>query len=334
LGWTTLGELPSGQALGAPHRRLPRHPRALPVHRHPRLVELRASVEDVVERRRLPGGQVIGEPALADDLLALGAELEATGETSQAYLALVWSAAADRRRWRDVADAVHRLRQPPTDESHSLELTLLRHYYASRDAAALARLVGFYVASEKLEEARYFLARAPAPDAAEELWQRLHAAVGSLARGTPVDPGVAHDPLEGGFEFEGESLAGWKGDRKSFRSGAWSARDRYQVGLRGYQGDGVLSSRKPRRGRLTSPEFTIDGDLMSLLVGGGGGKARVGVRLLVDGQPVRSIQAIGTGSLVPRLWDVAELRGQKARLEVFDQSTRARVLLDRVLVWR
>jgi levanase len=96
----------------------------------------------------------------------------------------------------------------------------------------------------------------------------------------------------------------------------------------------VLSSRKPRRGRLTSPEFTIDGDLMSLLVGGGGGKARVGVRLLVDGQPVRSIQAIGTGSLVPRLWDVAELRGQKARLEVFDQSTRARVLLDRVLVWR
>lgn len=75
------------------------------------------------------------------------------------------------------------------------------------------------------------------------------------------------------------------------------------------------------RGRAISPQFRIEGDIMTVRVGGGRLPGRAGVRLWVDDHIERT--AVGSRSevLVQREWDVGELRGRSARIEVFDEAT-------------
>jgi hypothetical protein len=155
------------------------------------------------------------------------------------------------------------------------------------------------------------------------------------------------EPQDSRFDFESADLSKWQGSRGAFSSGAWPERQRYNTGLRGYHGEGVLSSLAPRegserkafagktaRGRLVSPRFDLNGPLMSLMVGGGGSRSKVGVRLLVDGKAVLTTHGNGSASMVPRLWNIAEWQGKQAQLEVFDKSKRSYVLVDRVRQWR
>ena len=80
-----------------------------------------------------------------------------------------------------------------------------------------------------------------------------------------------------------------------------------------------------RQGTLTSPEFPITKNFMSMLVGGGNRSADSGqilaVQLLINGSVVRSLAGDNAGILNWKGWDVSEFAGQNAQLRVVDQAT-------------
>jgi hypothetical protein len=338
--WLELEPLRAGAPLVPYERMLPGYPAALPPAIEPELRAVRPAVTRVLEQRRRTPQAMPADAALVRQLLALGEGYEARGLTAQAYLADVWATQLDPRAWERVGDTVYRLRQTAMDDEHPLELVLLQEYYASGDPAALAALVGFYLSLQRLEEARYFAAFRP-PGDAPELWSSLERALDSLARAASAPAAaealgfVARDPFGGAFDFEGPSLAGWEGDTGAYRAGAQST-DRDLTGLRGHHGQGVLSSYGPddtARGSLLSPPFVLQGRRLSLLVGGGSRKQRVGVELMVDDAAVQTASGIESDFMFPALWDVSAYQGKTARLRLFDRSKDAHVLVDRVLLW-
>lgn len=130
--------------------------------------------------------------------------------------------------------------------------------------------------------------------------------------------------LWNGFEG-GQTLEefGWtgSGDLAANASPSYAGGDYYIGEARintfegGLGGDG-------RVGTLTSPEFTLDGDYVSFLVGGGRDKeGGLEVQLLVGGEPVRSASGTDGGSLNWHSWDVSELDGSTAQLRIVDQAT-------------
>ncbi|MET3903169.1 GH32 C-terminal domain-containing protein [Paenarthrobacter sp. 4246] len=93
-----------------------------------------------------------------------------------------------------------------------------------------------------------------------------------------------------------------------------------------------------RQGTLTSPEFPITQDFMSMLVGGGNRTAGSGetlaVQLLVNGNVVRSLAGDNAGLLNWKGWDVSEFAGQKAQLRIVDEATGGwgHITLDHVML--
>ncbi|WP_448002191.1 GH32 C-terminal domain-containing protein [Agromyces bauzanensis] len=133
-----------------------------------------------------------------------------------------------------------------------------------------------------------------------------------------------------GFEFaDGTTLAdtGWEttGD---FATEPWrnpsTAGGDYFLGQKrlntwegGPKGDDNL-------GDLTSPAFTIEPgeDHLSFLLGGGKRfNGTLEVRLLVDGEVVRTATGPEAGQLNWQSWDVSELAGRDARFQVHDDAT-------------
>ena len=77
-------------------------------------------------------------------------------------------------------------------------------------------------------------------------------------------------------------------------------------------------------GDLTSPAFTIQPgeDHLSFLVGGGKrSNGTLEVRLIVDGEVVRTATGPEAGQLNWQSWDVSEFAGRDARLQVHDDAT-------------
>jgi hypothetical protein len=337
-----LGRFAAGTRLAPLSRELPAYPSDLPAPRVPELLAMRAPVTLAVARARRNGRPPADAP-LAERLIGVGRELEARGELEQAYLAYVWATQVWRRAWESLADPVFRLRSAARGAEHGTEIALLRRYYASGDADELSRLIAFYLAASRPLEAGYFAARWPASGPEPELARVARDAARSAAAGgalldlgerTPLLDGVAFAPLGGAFDFERDTLGEWQGERAQFGRGS---RDTGPRGLRGEHGRFALSSREQGergRGTLTSTEFNLNGRLLSLLVGGGSSRRRVGVQLLVDGQPAFTASGNDSENLLPVFWDIGSLSGKAARIRVFDQSTKDHVLLDRVLLWR
>jgi hypothetical protein len=335
-----LGELAAGAALPPFERDLPRYPAALPAPRAPELVRLRGPVRRSIEGTRGAGRALGSDAALGRELHDVGAALQTQAEADQAYLAYVWATQVDARAWEELAEPIFTLR-PPLDDEHPTEISLLRRYYASGGERQRAHLTGFYLSRRRLAEARHFLGPWTPSEAELPLAQALRAelARGEAALAGPVPPEdasalalVALDPLAPALDFEVDALDPWQGPREVFRAGPQPIR-----GLRGQHGAGVLSSTaagKSARGQLTSPEFTLDGSVLSVLVGGGSAKHGTGVELLVDDAVVATASGTDSTVLAPVFWDVGAHAGKRARLRVFDRSTRDYVLADRVLLWR
>jgi hypothetical protein len=73
------------------------------------------------------------------------------------------------------------------------------------------------------------------------------------------------------------------------------------------------------KGKLTSPEFTIAGDYIRFLVGGGAHNG-TSVRLLCEGNEYYLSSGFGFDTLIPVLLDVRKLKGKRARLVVMDEE--------------
>lgn len=340
--FVSLGELDAGAPLPRFERALPRFPAALPAPTDPELSALRPAVTTTVEQSRRTGRAAAHDTALSRRLAHLAGELEARGQSEQAYLAAVWATQVDRSAWDTLAGTVHRLRQPDRAGEHATELALLQSYYFDHQASALGRLVAFYLANRRTFEADYFLQRWSSAGTRDAVDASLHAALDAELAAQKSGDGrgaeailaqVASDPLGGTGDFESDALDAWQGARDSFHAGP----EPHLKGLRGQHGSGILSSARrgdAGMGELTSPEFRIDGRLLSLLVGGGSASHRVGVELWVDGAKQLAAAGDDTENLLPVLWDVARFEGKLGRLRVFDHHAHTHIALDRVLLWR
>ncbi len=75
------------------------------------------------------------------------------------------------------------------------------------------------------------------------------------------------------------------------------------------------------KGTMTSPEFTIDGDYVSFLIGAGRRTdGTAGVELIVDGEAVRYATGNNDANLNWASWDVSEFEGETARFRIVDQT--------------
>ncbi|MDA1053052.1 MAG: PSD1 and planctomycete cytochrome C domain-containing protein [Planctomycetota bacterium] len=133
-------------------------------------------------------------------------------------------------------------------------------------------------------------------------------------------------------DFESETYEGWTTEGTAFGSGPQS-----QATTPGYQGDiGAVGKRWVNShnmrdkddvargdnhvGTLTSEAFRVERGFINFLVGGGNHKEKTCVNLLVDGKVVRSQTGLNQNKMRPAQFDVADLVGKQATIQVVDQE--------------
>lgn len=138
------------------------------------------------------------------------------------------------------------------------------------------------------------------------------------------------DLLFDGFEVpDGSTLAeaGWTGtgDLAPSYQPATTGGDYYIGAKRINTFETGTAPGDDRQGTLTSPEFTLSRNFVSMLVGGGHRSPESGqvleAQLLVDGNVVRTLAGDDAGALNWKGWDVSEFTGRQARLRIVDQAT-------------
>jgi len=92
-------------------------------------------------------------------------------------------------------------------------------------------------------------------------------------------------------DFEGPDYAAWKSTGQAFGSAPARGTLPGQMHVDGFRGQGLVNSYfqgDGTTGTLTSPEFVIERKYIAFLIGGGKDPEKLALRLLVDGQSVRS----------------------------------------------
>ncbi len=130
-------------------------------------------------------------------------------------------------------------------------------------------------------------------------------------------------------DFEAENWGQWKADGQAFGDGPAEGTLPGQMPVNGYAGKRLVNSfhgGDRTIGTLTSPEFRIERRYISFLIGGGGFEGKTCMNLLVDGRTVRTatgpnLKPGGSEDLERFGWDVADLEGKTARIQVVDNAT-------------
>jgi len=118
-------------------------------------------------------------------------------------------------------------------------------------------------------------------------------------------------------DFEGSDYGNWKTTGTAFGIGP----SHPSSGVAGFLGRGLVDSYgkgDSEQGTLTSPEFIIDGDFLSFLIGGGSHPGKTGINLLINRKVVRTATGNNGAYLAWKSWSVREFRGKTAQLEIFD----------------
>ena len=131
-------------------------------------------------------------------------------------------------------------------------------------------------------------------------------------------------------DFEGKTYPeGWKVEGEAFGKAPARGTLGGQMRVTGFEGKGLVNTflgGDPPKGKLTSPEFTIERDYIKFLIGGGGHKGKTCMNLLIDGKVVLSAtggntQAGGSEFLNWENWDVKKYKGKKAILQIVDDES-------------
>ncbi|MFH1268174.1 MAG: glycoside hydrolase family 32 protein [Planctomycetota bacterium] len=130
-------------------------------------------------------------------------------------------------------------------------------------------------------------------------------------------------------DFEGDDYGDWQATGEAFGPGPARGTLPKQMEVSGFEGRGLVNSyygQDKTTGTLTSPEFVIERKYLNFLIGGGWHPEKACINLLVKGNVARTASGPnrkpgGTERLDPYSWDVADLAGKTARLEIVDQAT-------------
>jgi sucrose-6-phosphate hydrolase SacC (GH32 family) len=141
-------------------------------------------------------------------------------------------------------------------------------------------------------------------------------------------------------DFEGPDYGAWTITGTAFATGPAHGGTPGQRPIARYQGSGFVNSRQPddaAQGTLTSPAFRIARDRINFLIAGSdlpklaGLPGEATVNLLVDGNVVRSASGWGDEWLDWKSWDVSDLVGRNARIQIVDRATTGHILLDQIV---
>lgn len=129
-------------------------------------------------------------------------------------------------------------------------------------------------------------------------------------------------------DFEGATYGAWKTEGAAFGGGPAQGALPGQMPVEGFQGRGLASSfhgGDDAQGRLISPDFTIKQAFITFLIGGGGHEGKTCLNLVVAGRILRTatgpnVRPGGSERLAPGGWDVGELRGRRAHIEIIDAA--------------
>lgn len=128
-------------------------------------------------------------------------------------------------------------------------------------------------------------------------------------------PDILFEDFENGYEK-------WKVEGDAFGQAPVHGTLPHQQPVSGFLGHGLVNSfvgGDDATGRMISKPFTIERKFIRLLVGGGS-FATTQVRLIVDGNVMRTASGKGEERLRPALWDVSALEGQTAHIEIVDEQ--------------
>jgi sucrose-6-phosphate hydrolase SacC (GH32 family) len=124
-------------------------------------------------------------------------------------------------------------------------------------------------------------------------------------------------------DFEGTDYGNWKAAGEAFGTGPATGTLPNQQKVDGFQGKGLVNSylnADKTLGTLVSPDFNVDHDFLSFLIGGGNHAGKTCMNLVVDGKEVRTATGDAAERLSWKSWDVRPFRGKNARLEIVDRE--------------
>jgi len=124
-------------------------------------------------------------------------------------------------------------------------------------------------------------------------------------------------------DFEGDDFGAWTAEGDAFGAGPSKGSVENQHRLTGIVGSGVVNSfhgGDKSTGKLTSPEFEIRRAYIHVLAGGGNNTNNLAVSLLIDGKAAKTATGRRDETLRWHAWNVSELKGKVARIEVADKE--------------
>ena len=131
-------------------------------------------------------------------------------------------------------------------------------------------------------------------------------------------------------DFEREDWGQWTVEGEAFGKGPTEGAPRPEQKLTGFKGRRLANSYAARgdgaTGKLTSAPFIIPRRFINFLIGGGNhmrpdGQVDAGINLLVGGKVVRNATGTNTDTMSLSSWEVSELEGQTAVIEIVDQTS-------------
>ena len=125
-------------------------------------------------------------------------------------------------------------------------------------------------------------------------------------------------------DFESSDYGAWRASGTAFGNAPARGKIGGQQNVDGFRGNGLgntFADGDKSEGTLSSPEFEITQNHINFLIGGGNHSGRTCLNLLVGGRVARTATGDAAERLVWKSWDVRELRGKKAVIEIVDHHT-------------
>ncbi|MBN1360285.1 MAG: hypothetical protein JW993_06830 [Sedimentisphaerales bacterium] len=125
-------------------------------------------------------------------------------------------------------------------------------------------------------------------------------------------------------DFEGAYYGDWQTTGQAFGQSPARGTLANQQTVSGFQGQGLVNTYlggDGPQGTLTSPAFTLSRKYVNFLIGGGSHVGQTCVNLRVDGKTVRAATGKDNEKLEWFFWNVEDLEGQTARIEIVDRNS-------------
>ena len=137
-------------------------------------------------------------------------------------------------------------------------------------------------------------------------------------------------------DFEGKTYEGWTIIGDAFGKGPSHGTEAGQQPVSGFSGHGLVNTYGAGdgpQGTATSRPFRIERRYIGFLIGGGNKPGKTCINLRVGGKVVRTATGKDREALEPATWDVADLKGREAVLEIVDRSSEGwgHILIDRIV---